>query len=157
HAVRSEPDRLDDTANRSGFDKLAGSDCRAVFQPLAVHDRINAAGFGLDTPPLSELLQRRDAPVVGHEILSLFHYLDTQRGAVTWYGGADYELDRRVLEDFSLAASEPCLWEPLGESSSKVGFFGVERDKFTSAANHGFDLAVDVRVVDADSSKSDSW
>src|SRR5262249_15187885 len=97
HSMRSQPDRLDDVANRSGFDKLPGSDRRPVFQPLAIHDRIYTAGLCLNAPHLGELFESRDAWFVGHEVFAVPHDPDTKRGAVSRYRRADYELDRGIL------------------------------------------------------------
>ena len=47
-AVRAEADGLDDLADRAGLDELRGLDRRAILEALAVHDRVDAAGLGLD-------------------------------------------------------------------------------------------------------------
>src|SRR5215813_1090983 len=85
HSMRSQPNRLDDPANRSGFDKLPGPDRCAVLQPLAVHDRIYTAGLGLNTPHLGELLESGDARLVGHKVFAVLHHPNTERCAVSRY------------------------------------------------------------------------
>ena len=66
-AMRCEIHRLDDASDRAGLHELAGLDRGAHLVPLAVEDRVDPFGLGLDPPHLRELFQRRHAGLVGHD------------------------------------------------------------------------------------------
>ena len=106
HAMRPEPDRLHDVADRAGLHQLARPDGRAVLEPLAVHDRVDAAGLGLHAPHLGQLLERRDARLVGHVVLAVLHHADADRRALVRNRRAQHQLDGRVLENLVLAARD---------------------------------------------------
>ena len=80
--MRPEADRLHDPADRAGLDQLAGLDGRAVLEPLAVHDRVDAPGLRLHATHLGELLERGDARLVGHVVLAVLHHADAERRAL---------------------------------------------------------------------------
>src|SRR5215472_5608208 len=154
--MRPQSYGLNDTANCTSFDQLTSPDCRAVFEALAVHYRVDAAGLGLHPADLGKLVKCRDARFVGHVVFAVLHHPDTKRSAVRRNGGADHKLNRWILEDLRFAPGRFSLREALGEAGGKVGLFRVEQGKLASPAEDGIDLAVDVGVVDADDSELDS-
>ena len=153
--MRTEPDRLHDVADGAGLHQLARPDGRAVFEPLAVHDRVDAAGLRLHAAHLGQLLERRDARLVGHVVLAVLHHADADRRAVGRNRRAQHQLDARVLENLVLAARHLDAGEPLLKILHQVRLFGVDPHQLAAAALHGADLAVDVIVVDADDGESD--
>lgn len=122
----------------------------AILEPLAVHDRVDAPGLRLHAPHLGELLERRDARLVGHVVLAVLHDPDADGRAIDGDRRTQDELDARVLQDLILVSRDLHLREPRLEGLHQVGFLRVQPDKFASAAQHGADLAVDVGMVDAD-------
>src|SRR5262249_25004894 len=82
HSMRPKPDGLYDLSNRSGFNELTGFDCGAVFEALAIHYRVAAPRFGLNPADISELLERSNAGLIGHEILAVLHYSYAKWSAV---------------------------------------------------------------------------
>ncbi len=152
-AVRAETDGLHDAADGAGLHQLAGSHRRTILEPLAVHDRVDALRLSLHTAHLGELLERRDARLVGHVVLAVLHDADAEGRAIDRNRRAQDELNARILQDLVLAPRELRLREPRLKVLRQVGFRRIQPDEFASAAQDGADLAVDVAVVDADDGK----
>ena len=77
-----DADRLHDATDGAGLDELAGLHRRAILEPLAVHDRKDALGLGLHPARLGQLLERRDAGLVDHEVLAVLHHANAERRRV---------------------------------------------------------------------------
>ena len=129
HPVRPEADGLDDLADGAGLHQLARLHRGPVLEPLAVDDRVDAARLRLHPPHLGQLLERRHAGLVDHEVLAVAHDLDAERRALVRDRGAGHELDRGVLEDLALAARELRLRKALGEGRGEVGLLREEGDE----------------------------
>ncbi len=153
--MRPESDRLHDLTDGAGAHQLPCSDRRAILEPLAVHDRVDAPRLGLDLSNLGQLLERRNARLVDHEVLAVFHDADAERRPLVRDGGADHELNRLVLENLGLAASDLRLRKTLDERRAQIRFFRKHRDELAAAANDRFGLPVDVAMVEADDGKLD--
>ena len=153
--MRAKSDRLHDLADGAGLHELAGLDRGAVLHPLAVHDRIDTLGLGLDATHLGQLLERRDARLVDHVVLAVLHHANAERRAFVGNGRAQDQLDRLVLEDLGLTAGDLGLRKRLDERSREVRLLGVHRDELAAAANDGLDLTIDMAVVDADDAELD--
>ncbi len=153
--VRSQADRLHDAADRPRLHQLAGLDRGAVLEPLAVHDRVDALGLGLDLAHFGQLLERRDARLVDQVVLAVLHHANAERAALVGDGGADDELQRLVLEDLRLAARDLDVRMPLDERGDELGLLRVHRHELAAAALHRGDLPVDVPVVEADDAELD--
>ena len=153
--VRSHADRLHDTADRPRLHQLTSFDRGAVLEPLAVHDRVDALGRGLNLAHLGELVERRDPRLVDHVVLAVLHHANAERAALVGDGGAHDELQRFVLEDLRLAARDLDVRMPLDELGDEVGLLRVHRHELAAAALHRGDLPVDVAVVDADDAELD--
>ena len=123
HAVRPEPDGLHDAADRARLDQLAGLDRGAVLEPLAVHDRVDAARLRLHPAHLGELLERGDARLVGHVVLAVLHHADAERRALVRDGGAEHELDGAVLEDLVLLRASLACGNRLTNAATRSGSF----------------------------------
>src|ERR1041385_2325783 len=144
-------------ANRARLNQLASTHRCFVLEAFAVHDRINSIRCFLYATHFGELCKRSDAGFVRHVIFAMLHHRNSQRRAVGGNAGAEHELDRIVFEYLFLTTSLLHLRITLGKSRSKVGFFGIERNEFTTAANRRSDLTVNVIVVNSDDRKSKPW
>jgi hypothetical protein len=153
-AVRPEPGRMDDTADGAGLDQLAGLHSSAGLEMLGKAHRINQSGLGLNLAHRGKLLKRRDARLVGHEILAVAHDVDAERGALARNGGADDQLDRLVVQNFSPVADALGMRiffdKPVEQAAVRV-----KRDKLAAGGQQAVDLPENVAVIDADDRKAD--
>ena len=156
HAVGPQSDRLDDLSDCPGLNQFPGLHGRAVLEALAIEDRVDAARLRLDAAHLGQLIERRNAGFVGHEILAVPHHLDAQRRPLVRDRSAEDQLDRVVLEDLLPAAREFYSGVTLDESRGQVGFRSVKGSQLAAASRHRVDLSIDVVVIHADNCKADS-
>jgi hypothetical protein len=92
--------------------QFAGLDRGRIFEPLAVADRVDAAGFLLHPARFGQLSQVGEAGFIAHEIFAALHRGDAQRGALVGDGSADDELQRFIIQNFVDAAWR--AWGYLG-------------------------------------------
>src|SRR5262249_35086476 len=156
HAMRSQTNGLEDLTDGPGVDQLTCFDSCGVLEPFAVHDRVDAPCLFLHAANLCELFERRDAGLVRHVIFAVSHRFNADGRAVLRYRGAEDELDRRVFENFLLAAGGLGLRVTFGESGGKLRLLGVERDQFSATPSHRSNLTVDVIVIDPDNREANS-
>ena len=124
HAMRPEPDGLDDAADRAGVDQLAGLDGRPVLVALAVEDRVDAPGLGLDAAHLGQLLERRHARLVGHEVLAVAHDLDAERRALVRDRRAHDELQWTCRRGSRVRLARACAWgNRFAKAAARSGSF----------------------------------
>src|SRR5690348_5086443 len=98
YLVRRDVDRLDDFANSAFLDQHARVDSRRYFEALAVHDRVDAFGFGYRLAYFGELFERRDARLVGEKVLAELHDPHAEWRAFTCDLRAKYKLDGWVVQ-----------------------------------------------------------
>src|SRR6185312_222845 len=75
-------DRLDDLADRSLPNKLAGIHSRSDFQSFAIHDAVDPLRLSDRLTHIGQLLQRGDPGLVREKILALFHSSHPKRRAL---------------------------------------------------------------------------
>src|SRR5205807_9683113 len=115
----------------------------------------NTTGF-LDGPPhLGKLLQRGDGGLIAQEVFALAHRPYSERRPKIGDGGGTDELDRRIIQDFILAAGYPHAVIALLKSSETLGIGRVHRDQFTAAAPDGIGNAIDVAMIEPDDCELD--
>jgi len=148
--MRAEPDGLDHAANGASLNQLASLDCCAVLEALAVTHRVDALCLGLRAARLGQLLQRGEAGLVGHEVFAVSHGADAERRALARDAGGDDQVNCWVFQNFCFAARPPGLRKGLSERGSQLRLRRIERRQARPCSQQGFDLAVDVAVVDAD-------
>ena len=106
-----------------------------VLEPLAVHDRVDALRLRLHATNLRQLLERRDARLVGHVVLAVLHHADAERRALVGNAGAQDELNGFVVEDLALAARELRLRIPLGEGCQQIGLLREDGHQLAAATD----------------------
>src|SRR5260221_12774704 len=148
HPMRSEPNGLNDLADRARLDELSSLDGGATLEALAVHDRVDALRLGLYAPHVRKLIERRDAGLVGHEVLSVSHHANAERCTLHRNAGGQNELDRGILENLALVLRNLHVRISFGERGAKVGLLRVGGYDVATALLARVDLAVDVAVVD---------
>jgi len=75
-------DGLNHFTDRALLDQHAGVHGGLHFEALAVHDGVDAIGFGDRLADVGELLERGHARLVGKEILAELHRADAERSAL---------------------------------------------------------------------------
>jgi hypothetical protein len=133
-AVRAHADGLHDCADHARFHQLPGADCGRVFQALAVANRKNAPGFGLNLARLVELLQCSKGRLIAHIILFVAHYFNAQGPAFIRNGSGYHHVNTAVLQDFLDAACEARLWVARGKLSRQVWLYGVKSNQLGPGA-----------------------
>jgi hypothetical protein len=86
----------------------------------------------------------------------VLHHPDSEWRPLVRDRGAQYQLDRRVVQNFALASGRFRLRKPFQERGRQIGLLREHGHQLTAATLHRLDLAVDVGVVDADDGKSES-
>src|SRR5260221_2756335 len=150
HPMRSEPNGLNDLADRARLDELSSLDGGATLEALAVHDRVDALRLGLYAPHVRKLIERRDAGLVGHEVLSVLHHANAERCTLHRNAGGPDELDRGILQNLALVLRNLHVRISFGERSAELGLLREKGDELAAALRGRVDLAVDVAVIDPD-------
>ncbi len=148
--MRSQADGVHHPANGTHPDQLTRLDRGPVQQALAVADRIDTPGLGLDPARLDQLLQAGKAGLIAHKVLAMLHGGDAQRRALGGNGRTDDHGDGLIFQDLLGTTGQPGLRVGPGKASDEFGLLGEEGDQFGAGAQQGVHLAVDVLVVQAD-------
>src|SRR6185436_17596052 len=121
-------------------------------------DRPDARGLALHAAHALELVERRDARLVGHEILAGAHRLDREVGALVEHGRAGEETDRRIVEQRAPVGDARHVREALDESLERLRIaVGPVADAFAAGVQQALDLVVDVAMVEADRREAKRW
>ena len=111
----------------AGFYQFARFNSCPVFKPFAVHDRVNAFGFFLNTANSCQLFKRGDARFVDQIIFSMLHYPYTQRCPFIGNSRTEYELYRIVFQDFFFTCRQLYSGNFLVNSVINSGSFAYKR------------------------------
>src|SRR5258708_25200117 len=150
HPMRAEPNGLNARAVCARLDELSSLDGGATLEALAVHDRVDALRLGLYAPHVRKLIERRDAGLVGHEVLSVLHHANAERCTLHRNAGGQDELDRGILENLALVLRNLHVRISFGERSAELRLLRQKRDELSDAHRRRVDLSVDVAVIDPD-------
>ena len=147
--VWTEPDGLDDTADRAVGDEIGRHRHRRNLEPFGEIDRPDAARVRDRPAQLRELLRRHAARLVDHDVLAVRHRGDRKSGARRRHGRDQHEVDRRVLEDGPPVGDARQMREALAETrcGTRVAF-RPPGDGFAADIEHTLQHAVDVTMVD---------
>ncbi len=118
--VRAQADGLHDVADRPVTHQLERARHGTNFEALGEVDGVDPARLALDGTHAIELLERRHARLVGHEILAGPHRLDRMRGAIARDRGTGDQLDRRVVQQPRPIRDARNVREPLDEAFERL-------------------------------------
>ena len=147
--VGRDVDGLDHLADGALLDQFAGVDRGLHFEALAVHDGVDALGFGDGLADFGKLLERGDAGLVGEKVLAVLHHADAERRALVGDLRAQHELRGGIVEDLVLGLDDFRVGKALGECGEFVFFAAPYRNQFAAAALDRADHAVDMVVAHA--------
>ena len=153
--VRRNVDRLDDLADRALLDQFARIDSGFHLEPLTVHDREDALGFGNRLAHLRQLLQGRDSRLVREIVLAPFHDFNAQRRALIRNLRAQHQLNCGIVQDLLLRLHDLHIGKSLLERRKPLLFATPGRHQFAAPALNRADHSVDVVVTDSADGKLD--
>jgi len=77
-------DRLDNSADRSCLNQLAGLDRSLHLQPLAVHDGVDFLCLGDGLANRRQIFEGGDTRLVAQKVFTVLHGANADAGAVRW-------------------------------------------------------------------------
>ena len=147
--VRRDVDRLDHIADCAGLNQLSCLDGGLHLQPFRIHDGVDASGGGDRLAHFLELFERGDAGLVRKKVLARLHAANAQRRALIGDLRTQYQLDRRIVNNFILCRRHRYVRITLLKRGEKIGLECPDFDQNAAPAFHGFNHAVDVWMTDA--------
>ena len=97
--MRRNINRLNHPPDRTLLHQVAGLHRSLHLEPLAVHDAVDTLCLRDRLPHLSQLLQRRDARLVGEKVLTRAHHANAQRRAFARNLRAQHKLNRWIMQN----------------------------------------------------------
>ena len=150
--VRSEAQGLDDPADPSGADQLAGLDGAAHLEALGEGDRPEPARLRDRLLDLVELIEGDAAGLVGDDVLAVAQRLDRDGGPAVGHGGGDDQVNGRIAEQGLRVVAHshvgPAFANRPRDRRGRV--VGAEPDELAALAQQPVDLPEDMCVVQAD-------
>jgi hypothetical protein len=101
--------------------QLAGIDRGLHFQPLAVHDGVDALGLGDGLAHLGQLLQRGDPGLVGSGSPCRAAWRGRPAARVDWDLRTEHQLNGRIVQDLVLRRNHLDVGKALLEGCELVG------------------------------------
>jgi hypothetical protein len=153
--MRRNIDRLNHLADRALPHEFAGVDGCLHLKQLAVHNRVDALGFGDGLAHLRQLFERRHSRLVREKVLAALHGAHGDSGALAGYLRGENQLHRGVVEDLVLRRDDLHVGIPLAKGRELVLFAAPCSHQFSASALNSADHAVDVVVAHAAHGKLD--
>lgn len=156
-AMRAEANRLHHCSDSAAAYKINGMGGGAIFEALAVADRINTPSLGLHSARFVQLFERRKTRLVRHEIFATAHGANAEWCAIGWHRRSDDHVNRDVVEQCGFVFKPRHIWKRTCESCTHrfLMRIAVPANKRRTDIEQALHLAVDMPMGDADDGKSD--